>query len=76
MIRARGIGGNILFGLSRMNINRLVADDPMVIDCTELGYPGLMITIVFGETEGAIAARLRANGLVGPDTAVTDRRPS
>jgi hypothetical protein len=48
----------ILLGLSRKNIEELTAGNDVVFDATELGFKGKM-QITFGETEGAIAQRLR-----------------
>ena len=58
--------GNTLigFGLSRMNCERLLADQPIHIDLAELGIAGYEVMIFGGETEEAMAAQLRKAGLV------------
>lgn len=77
MIKARGatVGGEpiLIFGLSRMNTERLHAGLPIRVDLRELGMQGLVF-IIAGETEEAIGASLKGANLVGPDTVVTDRK--
>lgn len=74
MIKARGatVGGEpiLIFGLSRMNTERLHAGMPIRVDLRELGMKGLVF-IIAGETEEAIGASLKG---VGTDTVVTDRK--
>jgi hypothetical protein len=57
VIKARS-GNSLIFGLSRMNIERLKQGSPIAIDCAELGHPNLHILIMYGETELAIIHEL------------------
>lgn len=72
MIKARG-GSLIVLGLSRGNVERLLADMPIRFAGEEVGIPGVVFVILGGETEQAIEAQLRAIGAVGPQTTVIDR---
>lgn len=73
MIRAASAtqdGGHlILLGLLPANLRRLRDGEPILVDCASLGKPGLMVTIMFGQTERAIYAELRAHGIELPDDA-------
>lgn len=77
MIKARGatVGGEpiLIFGLSRMNTERLHAGMPIRVDLREMGLVGLVF-IIAGETEEAIAASLKEANLVDAATLVTDRK--
>lgn len=73
MIKARG-GNVVLLGLSRMNVERLMADMPILIDGAEVGLPGIMLAIIFGETEEQIAQELARRGLVDASTVIHDRK--
>lgn len=57
VIKARA-GNSLIFGLSKLNIDRLRMGAPIAIDCEELGQPGLRILIMYGETELAIIHEL------------------
>lgn len=48
----------ILLGLSGENITRLLADEPIKVDCAELGIPGLKIALIAGRTEAHIVTQL------------------
>ena len=65
MIKARG-GNLVLLGLSRMNVDRMVAGLPVLFDGADVGLDGIRITIVYGETERAIIDQLDAEGVLGP----------
>ena len=73
MLRAQA-GNHFLFGLSKENVTRLMAGEPITITLNEHGLQGPAISIVlcYGETEEAIALELQE--LIGPTTHVTDRR--
>lgn len=73
MIKARG-GNVVLLGLSRMNVERLMADMPILIDGAEVGLPGIKLAIIFGETEEQIAQELARQGLVDASTVIHDRK--
>jgi hypothetical protein len=71
---AKDDGVTILhFGLSRANINRLIAGDPILIRAEDMDpdLKGVKIGIFFGETEAEMQAMLRREGLIGPETKVT-----
>ena len=72
MIKARG-GKIVLFGLSRANTERLLADMPIRFAGEEVGLPGLVFVIIGGETEKAMRAQLQAIGAVTEDTVNDDR---
>lgn len=57
MIKARA-GNVVIFGLSRMNLERLQEGKPISFDGGEVGLDGARIVIMFGETEAAIAEEL------------------
>lgn len=68
MIRAAtthpdGKGHTVLLGVTPANLRRLKDGQPIRVECDELGLPGVVITIVFGQTERAITADLRAAGI-------------
>lgn len=47
-------GPVLLLGLSGENVARLFADEPILIDTTELGLPPMKIVIVAGKTNAEI----------------------
>ena len=57
MIKARK-GDVVILGLSRMNIERLMEDQPIRFEGDELGFPGKTFYILFGETEQTIVNEL------------------
>lgn len=71
MITARATGQNgeeiILLGVSRANVDKLVAGYPIHVTAeTHPGFPEkLVIVLAFGETERAIADQMRP--LLDPD---------
>lgn len=67
-------GNHYVFGLSRENITRLTAGEPIVIRLHEQGLTGPAVSIVlcYGETEEALALELQE--FIGPQTTVSDRR--
>jgi hypothetical protein len=55
----------LLLGLSGENMTRLMADEPIRFDTSELpGLPAMVVVIVGGRTEDAILAQLRNVGLL------------
>ena len=58
----------LILGLSGENMTRLMADEPIRLNASELGLPDIEIVLVGGKTEDAILQQLRQVGLVGPDT--------
>lgn len=59
MIKARA-GNVVIFGLSRLNLERLQEGKPIMFDGAEVGLDGNKIVIMYGETEQAIADELNA----------------
>lgn len=72
MIKARG-DGIVLLGLSRMNVERLLADMPIHFDGSEVGLPGIRFIICGGETEQSIEQQLRESGMISTSTVIDDR---
>jgi hypothetical protein len=58
MIKARA-GNTVIFGLSKMNIERLQEGKPIAIDGAQVGIEGISILIMYGETEIAIVHELQ-----------------
>ena len=73
MIRARLTNGDLLFGLDAENVRRLVAGEPIMADCAQMGYP-MRVLLTYGETMADIQRDLeRANG--GPLSPATPYVP-
>lgn len=71
MIRFLGSGPTIGLGLSRENVNRLVAGQPVRVTFKSVGFQEEgQIVIFFGETEQEMAKQLIDGGLVTPDTKI------
>lgn len=72
MIKAKADAGDRtlwLFGLSRGNINRLMAGQPILIRGNDLGLEKPVdITIIFGETEEDMEIMLRREGMITEQT--------
>jgi hypothetical protein len=62
MLKAR-YGENMIFGLSRQNVNRLLAGQPIRFNLKDLNLPPADVVIFFGETEEAMMKDLEAHGL-------------
>ena len=78
-IRHRNTGDDgrhvIVLGVSRGNVERLMAGKPIHVTGESVGVPEIAsILIFFGETEAAMEAELRDAGVI-TDTTVTWRRP-
>ncbi|RCG19075.1 hypothetical protein DQ384_37995 [Sphaerisporangium album] len=62
MIKASGTTTDgaplVIIGLSGENMTRLMADEPITFNLTELGLPDVRVLIVGGRTEETIAAKL------------------
>lgn len=61
----------LMLGLSRVNIERLQANEPMMITRKAHGDgipEGWTIVIMFGETEQEMVKALSRKGMVGPET--------
>lgn len=57
MIKARS-GDLVIFGLSRENMTRLQAGQPIAFDGGQVGFNGTRVMIIFGETENDIVREL------------------
>lgn len=80
MIKAVGRTGLgvplLLLGLSRENVARLVAGEPVRVSAAEmgrLGMPQIEVAICYGKTEQAIIDELKALG-VGPEKIRDERQ--
>ena len=63
----------LLLGLSRVNIERLMAGQPIKISRATHGTAipeNLTLSLLFGETEQAIAKTLNDVGMIGEDTRI------
>jgi hypothetical protein len=69
MIKLRA-GDTLMFGLSDLNLERLKAGKPILIDLRELGFPQGQVVIFHGKTEADMKRELVE--LIGPDTKYTD----
>lgn len=57
MMLAKGSGNGretLLIGLSAENVERLAKNQPILKKLDEVGFPGLSLVILFGETEDDI----------------------
>lgn len=59
MVKAR-IGNLLIFGLSRVNIERLQEGKPIYVEGAEVGAPLQRFVICYGENEDAIKAELES----------------
>jgi hypothetical protein len=57
MIKARS-GDLVIFGLSRVNLEKLQEGKPIFFDGAEIGVSDYRFLIMFGETEGEIMMEL------------------
>lgn len=58
MIKARA-GDYVIFGLSKMNLEKLQEGKPIAFDGAEVGMPGMQFLIMYGETELVIIHELQ-----------------
>lgn len=58
-------------GLSRENVKRLKAGDPIHIHLNDLGFPNMECLIFYGETEEKMFETYK--DLIGPDTQVVTK---
>lgn len=65
----------LLMGLSGENVTRLMAGEPIVLDGAKVGFDNLMVVLIGGETEGAMAAALTVHGFISATTTIHDHRP-
>lgn len=62
MLKAR-YGDNLVLGLSRENVTRVLAGKPIKFNMKDLNMPDGVVVIFFGETEEAMMEELRQHGL-------------
>ena len=55
------------FGLTRGNIDHLMAGEPIVVSLADLGGPKLHVLITYGEDEAAIVEELKKHDLIPPE---------
>lgn len=55
-------------GIEAENVRRLQAGQPIAVDMTELGYPGLKLMIFYGRDMGDLYKQVEP--LIGPDTQI------
>jgi hypothetical protein len=55
-------------GLSRENVRRLIAGEPIVFPGEAIGEAHRDFLIFFGETEAQLREQFREGGLLGPET--------
>lgn len=73
MIKASGETGDgtplLVLGLSAENCRRLLAGQPISVLTEDVDprLPALHIVLLGGETEGAIVAEMRLQGVIHPD---------
>ncbi len=65
MIKARISDGSLIFGLSKINLEKLQQGQPIMINLKDLGQAEQKIFIVYGETEEKIIEDLPFN--IDPD---------
>jgi hypothetical protein len=72
MIRASADSGRIiLLGLSRANVEKLIAGNPVYVTGESLGAPNITsISVFFGETEADMEKLMLEAGYIGPHTTV------
>lgn len=61
----------ILLGLEEMNIQRLKEGKPIHVEGEDIGFPGIQIGIMYGETQQAMMDELKKSGVELP----IDRAP-
>jgi hypothetical protein len=65
----------LILGLSRVNCERLLMGQPIVVKCTEIGLTfNLDIILMGGETELKIMAELKTAGMEFPENIYIDPR--
>lgn len=65
MLKARS-GDDLIFGLSALNVEKLMEGKPIAIDLRELGLPKGRVMIFYGKTEQDMKAELEAVGMIRP----------
>lgn len=65
MLKARS-GDDLIFGLSALNVERLMEGKPIAVNLTDLGLPKGRVLIFYGKTEQDMKAELEAAGMIRP----------
>ena len=65
MLKARS-GDSLIFGLSALNVERLMQGKPISIDLKELGLEKGRVLIFYGKTEEDMKRELESAGMVRP----------
>jgi hypothetical protein len=63
----------VVLGLEGENVRLLTEGKPLVADLAELGIPGIIVSLMYGETQDAILDELRGTGI--KLAKIEDRRP-
>jgi hypothetical protein len=63
------------FGLTQGNIDHLRAGEPIVVSLADLGGPDLHVLVMYGETEAALVAELKAHDLLDPNVEYKPAEP-
>lgn len=58
MIKAKLTNGDLLFGISAENVNRLKKGEPIMFNLKDMGLEDRKVLIMYGETEQDIMAEL------------------
>lgn len=58
MIKAKLNNGDLLFGLSKQNIERMMKGEPVVFNLSSMGLEDRRVMIMYGETEDKIYEEL------------------
>jgi hypothetical protein len=78
MIKFTGDGpnGRVYFlGLSRGNIDRLTAGQPIKVNLADMGGPRIEVAILFGETEQSLFDELKAGGMIPDGVEFREAKP-
>jgi hypothetical protein len=63
----------VILGLAAENVRRLTDGQPIRVDLAEVGLPGTVVVICYGQTEEAIMADMQAAGLMSDNPEVHHR---
>jgi hypothetical protein len=53
----------VLLALTRADVDRMVGGEAIVANLAELKTPGVVVTLMFGETEDALLAEMQGTGI-------------
>ena len=74
MLKAVGQAANpsrpmVLLGLTRENVRRLMDDQPIVVELTDLDLPPMSVVIIGGQDQATLARELARIGMVTAEAA-------